>query len=193
MKNIKILAFSGSIRKDSFNKKLIPHLADGAKSKGLEVTVVDLKEYPLPLYDGDLEAEQGIPENAMKLKELFKSHQGFLIACPEYNSSITPLLKNTLDWVSRPVQGEKTLEAFQGKFVGLASASPGALGGLRGLVTVRSMLGNIGSHVIPTQMAISKAHEAFDSNGKLKDEKSLKGIEMVGADLAELVSKVHAS
>lgn len=192
MKNPKLIAFSGSIRKDSFNKKLVPHLAEGARSKGVEVTILDLKDYPLPLYDGDLEAEQGLPENAMKLKELFKSHQGFLVACPEYNSSITPLLKNTLDWISRPVPSEKSLEAFQGKFAGLASASPGALGGLRGLVVVRSMLGNVGVHVIPHQMAISKAHESFDSAGRLKDEKNLKALEKVGADLAELVLKVHA-
>lgn len=188
----KILAFAGSIRKESFNRKLLQHLGAGARSQGAEVTIVDLKDYPLPLYNGDLEDEQGIPEPAQRLKELFKSHQGLLLACPEYNSSITPLLKNTLDWVSRSAPGESPLVCYQGKFAGLASASPGGLGGLRGLAAVRSILQNIGTHVIPHQVAVSKAHEHFDASGLLQDEKIRKNVEKVGEDLARLLVKMQA-
>ena len=146
---VKILAFAGSTRRDSWNKKLLHIAIQSARSAGAQVTLIDLKDFPLPLYDGDLEATAGVPENALKLKELFKSHQGLLLACPEYNSSITAVLKNTLDWVSRPVPDEPPLAAFKGKVVTLISASPGALGGLRGLVHVRAILGNIGCIVLP--------------------------------------------
>src|SRR5262249_59967372 len=140
----RILAFAGSLRRDSFNKKLVPIAAKGARDAGAEVTRIDLKDFPLPLFDQDLEAEQGMPENGKKLKQLFIDHDGLLLACPEYNSSITAVLKNAIDWVSRPAPGEPPLVAFRGKGVTLMSASPGALGGLRGLVHVRSILGNIG-------------------------------------------------
>ena len=190
--NVKILAFAGSARKESFNKKILKYLVQGAQAAGVEVKTIDLKDYPLPLFDEDLEAEQGLPENVLKLKELFKSHQGFLIACPEYNSSITPLLKNTIDWLSRPASGEKGMECFQGKFAALASASPGALGGLRGLATVRSILGNIGTHVIPFQMAVSKVHEQLDKEGNLKDEKIKLSLEKLGGDLAFFIKKFHS-
>ena len=151
---VKILAFAGSTRRDSWNKKLLHIAIQSARSAGAQVTLIDLKDFPLPLYDGDLEATAGVPENALKLKELFKSHQGLLLACPEYNSSITAVLKNTLDWVSRPVPDEPPLAAFKGKVVTLISASPGALGGLRGLVHVRAILGNIGCIVLPDQQAV---------------------------------------
>ncbi len=189
----KILAFAGSARKNSFNKKILQHAVKGARScAGIEVTVIDLKDYPMPLYDGDFEEEQGLPENALKLKELFKNHEGFLIACPEYNSSMTPLLKNTIDWLSRSIPGEAPLACFQGKFAGLLSASPGALGGIRGLPVVRSILGNIGVHVIPHQVAVSKVHEALDETSSIKDEKLRSNLEKVGMDLAHLIKKFHA-
>src|SRR5215510_12287566 len=107
----RILAFAGSLRRDSFNKKLVPIAARGAREAGAEVTLIDLKDFPLPLFDQDLEAERGMP----KLKQLFIDHDGLLIAAPEYNSSITPVLKNAIDWVSRPAPGEPSLVAFRGK------------------------------------------------------------------------------
>jgi chromate reductase len=188
----KILAFSGSARKDSFNKKLLQIAIAGAHAAGAEVTVVDLKDYPLPLFDQDLESEQGAPENAVKLKQLFVSHQALLIASPEYNSSITPLMKNTIDWVSRPVPGEAPLLAFQGKVAALVSASPGGLGGLRGLVHLRSILGNIGVIVLPDQVAISTAHEAFDASGALKNDKQRESVQNVAKVLVEIVRKLNA-
>ncbi len=186
----RILCFAGSARKDSFNKKLIKIAAEGVRKAGAEVTLIDLKDFPLPLFNQDLEDEEGIPAPAMKLKELFKSHSGFLISAPEYNSSLTPLLKNTLDWVSRQAEGEKPLECFARKAAGLVSASPGALGGLRGLVHLRSMLGNIQVLVIPEQMAVSKANEAFDAAGSLKNADQQAAVEKVGTSLANLLTKL---
>src|SRR5215831_18806881 len=167
----KILAFAGSTRIESFNKKLIKIAAEGARSAGVEVTLADLRDYPMPIYDGDLEAKDGLPTKAREFKELMLAHQGLLISAPEYNSSITAVLKNTIDWASRRCEGEAPLACFTGKVAGLVSASPGALGGLRGLVHVRSILGNIGVLVVPDQVAVSKAHEAFHPDGQLIQEK----------------------
>jgi len=187
----KILAFAGSTRMDSFNKKLLRAGAQAAREAGAEVTLLDLADLPMPLYDGDLEQREGVPANGIKLKELMKSHQGFLIASPEYNSSISGVLKNAIDWASRPFPGEANLECFADKVAGLLSASPGALGGLRGLVTVRSILGNIGTLVIPRQMALSKAQEAFNPDGSLKDGAQRAAVEKVTEQLLRVVSKLH--
>lgn len=187
---IKILAFAGSARKDSFNKKLIAVAAAAARDAGADVTLIDLKDFPLPLFDQDLET-LGEPENAKKLKALFKSHQGLLISAPEYNSSITPLLKNAIDWVSRQQEGERPLECFTGKTAALMSASPGALGGLRGLVTVRSILGNIGVIVLPNQVAVPKAHDAFQADGSLKDSAQHESVKKLAAGLADILKKLQ--
>lgn len=186
----RILAFAGSARKDSFNKKLVKIAVEGAKTAGAEVTYLDFRDLPLPLYDGDLEESEGLPDNARKLKAMMKAHQGFLIACPEYNSSITPLLKNAIDWASRPDRDESSLVCFKDKVAMLMSASPGALGGLRGLVHVRSILGNIGVLVLPDQKAIGNAHQAFDEHGKLKDESQQESILQLGRKLVNVTAKL---
>lgn len=186
----KILALAGSTRKDSFNQRLLEIAVAGARDAGAEVTVVDLNDYPLPLYNADLEEEDGLPAAAAKLKQLFFSHEGLLIASPEYNSSITPLLKNTIDWVSRKVGDEAPLQAYRGKVAALMSASPGGLGGLRGLVHVRSILGNIGVIVLPTQIAVGSAHEAFDAEGQLKDATQQKNVMGLGSTVAEMLGKL---
>jgi chromate reductase, NAD(P)H dehydrogenase (quinone) len=190
MNTIKILAFAGSARQDSFNKKLVKIAMGGAKSAGAEVTYLNFRDLPLPLYDEDLESAEGLPENVSKLKALMKAHQGFLIACPEYNSSITPLLKNAIDWASRPTANETSLECFKDKVASLMSASPGALGGLRGLVHVRSVLGNIGVLVLPDQVAIGKANQAFDQNGNLQDESQQMAIIDLGRKLASVTARL---
>ena len=138
----KILAFAGSTREGSYNKKLVKIAAAAARAAGAEVTVVDLRDLPMPLFDQDLETHEGLPAHARRLKELFLAHQGLLLSCPEYNSSMSGVFKNAIDWVSRPAPGETPLGCFMGKVAALMSASPGALGGLRGLVHVRAMLGN---------------------------------------------------
>lgn len=187
----RVLAFAGSTRTDSCNKKLVRVVAASAEATGVDVTVVDLRDLPMPLYDGDLEAREGLPPNAKKFKELLLAHQGLLISSPEYNSSISPVLKNAIDWASRPVPGEESLACFKGKVAGLVAASPGALGGLRGLVHLRSILGNISVIVVPEQAAVSKAHEAFDADGSLKDAGQKKMVDGVGAAVARLLLKIH--
>jgi len=186
----KILAFAGSARTDSWNKKLARLGAELARKQGAEVTFVDLRDHPMPIYDGDLEAEHGLPDGVVRWKALFAEHDGLLLACPEYNSSITPLLKNAIDWASRPAPGEKPLAAFRGKTAGLLAGSPGALGGLRGLVTVRSILGNIGVHVCPTQAAFPKVNQAFGDDGELTDDGARKRIEAVVTELVETTRRL---
>lgn len=191
MKKPKILAFAGSARKDSFNKKLVNVAAIEARNAGAEVTLIDLKSFSLPIFDQDEEAASGLPENAKKLKAIFKTHDGFIISSPEYNSSISPLLKNTIDWISRKeTPSEPDLECFRGKTATLLSASPGGLGGIRGLVHLRSILGNIGVIVLPDQLALSSAHEAFDDEGKLKDERKHKQLSGICKGQVEFLSKL---
>lgn len=187
----KILAFAGSARTDSLNKKLVEVAAQGARGAGAEVTVVDLRDYPMPLYDGDLEAREGLPETVVRLKEIMMSHQGLLISSPEYNSSITPLLKNTIDWTSRAAPGEESLACYENKAAALMSASPGALGGLRGLVHVRSILSNIKVLVLPEQVAVPRAFEAFADDGSMHDEKRQASIEQLGIKLAQTLAKLN--
>lgn len=187
----KILAFAGSTRIDSYNKKLVKIAAAGAKAAGAEVTYIDLRDLPLPLFDEDLEAEQGLPANARTFKDLLISHQGLLIASPEYNSSLTAVLKNAIDWASRPAPNEAPLAAFAGKVAAILSTSPGALGGLRGLVHLRSILGNIKVLVLPDQIAVPKAYEAFNPDGTLKDPKQQESIEKLGDNLTKILRKLN--
>ncbi len=186
----KILAFAGSTREESYNKKLVKIAIEGARLAGAEVTYLDLRDLPMPLYDGDLEEKEGLPENAVKFKTLLLSHQGLLISSPEYNSSISGVLKNSIDWASRSVPGEAPLACFTNKVVALLSASPGALGGLRGLVHVRSILGNIKVLVLPDQIAISKADESFNPDGSLKDAKKQAAVQNIGSQLAKILIKL---
>ena len=186
----KILAFAGSLRKDSFNKKLVKIAVKGALDAGAQVTYIDLKDFPLPVYDADIENSQGLPENALKLKELMLSHDGFLISCPEYNSSMSAAFKNMIDWTSRQATPDEIyLCCFIDKVVVLMSASPGGLGGMRGLVHVRSMFSNINSIVLPQQKSISEADQAFAPDGSLKDAKQQNEIINLGKKLAQFLSK----
>lgn len=191
MSSPKILAFAGSTRKNSYNRKLVELAVAGARAAGATVTVVELADYPLPLMDEDLQESSGIPANAKKLKQLFLENDGLLIAAPEYNSSITPLLKNVIDWVSRSEPGESSLAAYANKTAALCSASPSGWGGLRGLVHVRSILGNIGVVVLPDQVCISRAFEAFNPDGSLKEAKQQASIEKLGATLSGVVGKLR--
>ncbi|WP_334892275.1 NADPH-dependent FMN reductase [Nostoc sp.] len=187
----KILAFAGSTRIDSYNKKLVKIAAAGAKAAGADVTYLDLRDLPLPLFDEDLEAQEGLPANARTFKDLLISHQGLLIASPEYNSSLTAVLKNAIDWASRPAPNEAPLAAFAGKVATIMSASPGALGGLRGLVHLRSILGNIKVLVLPDQIALPKAYETFNPDGTLKDPKQQESIEKLGEGLTKILLKLN--
>ena len=188
----KILAFAGSAKETSLNKKLVQIAASRAKAAGAEVTYIDLKNLPMPLFDEDLEAQQGIPATVREFKDLMLAHQGLLIACPEYNSSITPLLKNVIDWASRPEPNLPGLACFNHKVAALMSASPGGFGGMRGLVHVRAILESIGVLVIPEQRSISQAIEAFNEDGTLKDSKQQQDVENLGAKVANLLIKLSA-
>ncbi len=187
----KILAFAGSTRRGSFNKKLVQVAVAGARAAGADVTSVDLRDLPMPLFGQDLEEKDGLPPNAQKFKQLFLAHQGLLISAAEYNSSISGVLKNAIDWASRSAPGEAPLACFTGKAAALMSASPGALGGLRGLVHVRAILGNIGVLMVPEQVAVPRAHEAFNPDGSLKDAKQQASVAKLGASLAALLEKLH--
>ena len=180
----RILAVPGSLRTGSYNRLILAVAADGARAAGADVTRVDLRDYPMPPYDGDLEARDGVPASALKLKELFRASDGLLFASPEYNAGISGTLKNVLDWVSRAAPGEKPLECFRGKVAALCSASTGALGGVRGLAIVRLILGNIGVVVLPDQVAVPRAAEAFDDEGNVVDPGRRKSLMELGASLA---------
>lgn len=185
MSKIQLLAFSGSLRRDSYNTKLVTAAAASARKVGADVTLVNLADFAMPLFDEDLESSSGMPDAARRFKALMVSHHGFLIASPEYNSSVSGALKNAIDWASRTESSdEKPLLAFRGKVAGLLSASPGALGGLRGLVHLRAILGNLMVHVVPEQFALGRAQEAFDASGALQDERNANAAHAVAAAAA---------
>jgi len=166
----RLLVFAGSTRAGSYNKLLARQAAESIERAGGRPTFIDLRDHPMPLYDGDLEADQGLPDNALVLRRGLAEHDGLLIASPEYNGFITPLLKNTIDWLTRPHQGESGLALFEGKLAGVVSASPGGLGGLRSLALTRQLLTNIGVTVLPDQLAVAHAARAFDDQGRLSDD-----------------------
>jgi chromate reductase len=186
----KILAFAGSLRSGSFNRKLVRIAAEGARAAGAEVTEIDLRDMPMPLYDGDIEREQGLPPNAKLFKRLLIEHKGVLISSPEYNTAITAVLKNAIDWASRPEPGEPPLVAFKGKVGGLMSASPGNFGGVRSLAMLRAILSHLGVIVVPTQLGIARANEAFDADGNLHDERQKDTIRSIGAEVLTFVRKL---
>ncbi len=179
----RLLAFAGSLRKDSLNRRLAVVLADAAREAGAEVTLIELRDYPLPVYDGDIEAA-GMPDNVRALQKLMAEHDGLLIATPEYNGSVPALVKNTLDWISRPQINEESGTAlFRGKVAGICSASPGALGGLRSLLVLRDMLAKLGLWVAPSQTALGGANKLLDNTGALNDEKQHNAIKRVASDV----------
>ncbi|WP_299809042.1 NADPH-dependent FMN reductase [uncultured Roseibium sp.] len=170
MRHPRILVCSGSTRSGSFNGKLAALAAKRLAILDAEVTLLSLKDYPLPIYDGDLETASGVPENARKLKRLLEGQEGVFLTCPEYNAGITPLIKNTLDWISRV---KEPGEVFTNKVFALGSASPGAFGGMRGLIGTRTILEvGLGAMVLPQMISIAKATSAFDETGDLVDERS---------------------
>ena len=187
-----VLVLAGSTREASLNRKLARLAAAAVERAGGAATLLELRDYALPLFDQDLEARDGLPENAIRIKEMLLAHRGLLLACPEYNSAITPLLKNAIDWASRKYGEEGPLACFDGKVAALCSASPGALGGLRGLATVRSILGNIRVLVLPDQVAVGAAHDAFDGNGDLKDPARRTALDRLAASLVRTCAALDA-
>ncbi|MDF1657374.1 MAG: NAD(P)H-dependent oxidoreductase [Verrucomicrobiales bacterium] len=172
MSTPKLIAFSGSSRRGSFNTSLAKAAAEAASASGASVEFVDLADYSIPLFNEDLEAESGLPEGVKTLKSKFIAADGFIIASPEYNSAFSPLMKNTIDWCSRAESSdEPPLAAYSGKSALLLAASPGALGGLRGLYAMRTLLQNISITVYAEMLAVRSAHEVFSETGEVKDER----------------------
>ena len=191
MKTPRILVFGGSLRADSYNHKLAVLAAEGAREAGADVTLISLRDFQLPIFDEDLEKAEGMPDAARRLKALFTENDGLIIASPEYNSTVTAVLKNAIDWVSRTTSpDEKPLSALSGKSAAILAASPGGYGGSRGLDQLRPTLENIGISVLPGQVTLPRAHEAFDEDGKLTDVQVVASIKALGASL---VSKIAES
>ena len=183
----KILVFAGSIRSGSHNARLAALAAKELALAGADVTRISLQDFPLPIYDGDDEAKSGVPANAKSLKQMMAAHQGVFIASPEYNASVTPLLKNAIDWISRVRErGETPLAVFKNRAFALGGASDGAYGALRSLMALRQVLElGCGALVIPEQITVFHASEAFDDMDNLKDERAAASLKRVLARLAD--------
>lgn len=189
MKSPRILVFGGSLRAASYNQKLATIAADCAREAGAEVTLIALRDFRMPLFDEDLEAAEGMPETAQKLKAMFASNDGIIISSPEYNSTITAALKNAIDWVSRVTSpDEKPLSVLSGKSAAILSASPGEYGGARSLAQLRPFLQNIHIQVVPDQVSIPKANEAFDREGNLIDPAQQAAVKSLAASLVKKLS-----
>jgi chromate reductase, NAD(P)H dehydrogenase (quinone) len=187
---VKILFLAGSTRKGSFNRRLARAAAAEARDQDADVTHIELSDYELPIYNADFEAVEGLPENAIRLKELFRTHRAIFFASPEYNAGVTPLLKNTLDWISRKGPDEATLRSFRGNVFAIASASTGAFAGMRGLLMLRQILMvGIGAQVIPEQVSVARANDGFAEDGSLKDERAAA---MLTTQIARLIAVAEA-
>jgi chromate reductase len=186
-----VLVFAGSARRDALSKRVATAAAASIQAAGADATLIDLADFDLPLYSGDLEASAGIPDAAHRLQALIAGHDALLIVSPEYNGSMTPLLVNTLDWCSRSDrQGRQPsgLAVFAAKPAALIGSSPGALGGLRSLMHLRDLLAYLGMLVIAPQFAVARAHEAFDAQGRFVDDRQQASLDAVTAALVRTAS-----
>ena len=181
----KVMAFSGSTRENSLNKKLVKEALAIAQQMDTEVTFIDLKEFPLPLYDEDLEEAEGMPANAVKLKQIMQESHIILIASPNYNGSYSGVFKNTMDWISRTEQKTYDKKILTGKKIGLMSASPGKSGGAKALDPVRALLETLRADVAVRQVSIPEADRAFNEEGRLKEEKWRIELEQLVKELIE--------
>ncbi len=191
---VRLIIMTGSARRDSLNRITALALKDAAERAGASTTWIEPSDYPLPLYDGDLEAAEGLPDAAARLQSVFAGHDGLLLAGPEYNGFFSPLVKNTFDWLSRPLPGDPgrsgTLH-FRGKPAGIATASPGALGGIRSLQHTRQYLSNLGFLVVPDQLGIPFANKAFGADGKPVEARTSTALEAVAGAVVRLAERLH--
>lgn len=191
-KKPKILAFAGSLRKHSYNKRVVKVAIEGAEKAGAEVTYIKLEDYPLPVYNADEHQENGFPENAAKLQKLFGEHNGFLIASPEYNGSVPGGLKNVIDWVSRKSDDYGMIEVFRGKVAAIMTASPGAFGGIRCLGHLRGVFSIMLTNVLPTEIAVSGVSKMFEGDSEeMQDEKMKELLQNLGESLSDMLKKTH--
>jgi len=191
-KKPKILAFTGSLRANSYSERIVKTAARGAEAAGAKVTFINLRDYPLPIYNQDEHGTGEFAENAAKLQKLLAEHDGLLVASPEYNGSLTGALKNAIDWTSRTTDEYRMGAVFNGKFAAIMTQSPGAFGGIRCLGHMRDILTVLLVNVLPTQIAVGKVHEMFDGDGaEMVNEKMKKTLEELGASLAQMLKKTH--
>ena len=189
---VKLLAFDGSGRADSLNGKILDRVIEQAKAHGAEITRINLHDFNLPLYDLADEISDGLPESVLKLKALFNTHDGFLIASPEHNGTMTALLKNAIDWASRASEEFAQIEVFKGKTAAIMTASPGAFGGIRCLNHLRGVLTIMLVHVLPAEIAVSFVKDKFDGDSEqMTDEKMKQILENLGASLADSIKKMR--
>ena len=188
---VRVLAIAGSTRSGSLNRMLLAEAVRALETAGAAVTAAALEDFPMPLYQGDLEAREGMPPQARRLKALLADHHALLLVSPENNASVPALLKNTLDWLSRPDGGQNGLVAFQGKVALLMAASPGSLGGLRGLAHLRQILQALSVLVLAEQLAVPRAHEQFDGQGRLQDPKLLASIAGLARRLVSVCARLN--
>ncbi|MBL8515703.1 MAG: NAD(P)H-dependent oxidoreductase [Betaproteobacteria bacterium] len=188
---VHILAFAGSNRRESINRKVLNTAVQGARDAGATVTVADLRDFSMPLYDGDWHAEHGVPPALRELRKLALSANGLLIASPEYNASITPLLKNTLDWLSQDVDGESGHAPFAGKVGALLGASNGAFGTIRALPHVSYILANLGVFMLPV-LAVPRAGTVLAPSGEISDERVRQSVHGLGGKLAKTIEKLSS-
>jgi chromate reductase len=188
----KILILSGSLRTGSYNTRLAALAAKELTLAEADVTRISLADYSLPIYDADMEANAGMPDMAIKLKQMFGAHQGVFIATPEYNASVTPLLKNAIDWVSRVREkNEPTLAAYKNRAFALGAASPGPYGGMRSLMAMRQVLElGCGALVIPEQLSVANAADAFDDMDDFKDKRYANQLKNLARRLIEVARLV---
>lgn len=191
MSEARVLVMAGSLRRESLNHRLATVVADVLSRGQASVQLVRLSDFPMPVYDGDLEERDGVPPGAIGLRQAMQAHDAFVFCCPEYNASIPGAFKNALDWVSRPYADEPGLLPFQRKTVALMSASPGALGGLRSLNHVRAILSHVGCLVLPEQFGLPKADQAFDSDGGLISERHQRRVESITGRLLEVAGALR--
>ena len=186
----KILVIPGSLRAGSHNARLAARAAKELALAEAEVTRISLEDYPLPLFDADLAASSGMPQGAVRLKQMIVAHRGVFIASPEYSASVTPLLKNAIDWVSRVREGtEPTYAAFKGRVFAIGSATASSSGGVRSLIALRQILElGCGALVIPEQVSVPRAEQAFDDNDNLKDEAVATALKTMARRLVDLAS-----
>ncbi|HLM03370.1 MAG TPA: NAD(P)H-dependent oxidoreductase [Pyrinomonadaceae bacterium] len=191
-KQPKILAFAGSLREKAYTKRIVKVAAAGARRAGAEVTYVDLKDYPMPIYNTDLQDTQGFPPIAAAFQKLLLEHDGLLIASPEYNGSLPSALKNVIDWTSRSNADLKTADCYKGKFAAIMTASPGSFGGIRCLKHLRDVLTILFVNTLPAEIAVSFVASKFDGDGdEMVDDRTEAILEDLGASLAEMLRKTH--
>jgi len=182
----RILVFAGSIRTGAFSGRTADAAQKELALQGADVTRISLADYPMPIVDQDLEAAEGVPQNAVRLGRQIAAHDGILICSPEYNSSIPPLLKNAIDWVSRIRRdGDRAFRPYQGKIAALCSSSDGNFAGMRGLYHLRAVLMSCQVEVITPQCSVARAADAFDTDGNFKEERLRKSMAQVAGTLIE--------